>query len=371
MRRQTFKERLNTGSPLRSRLCGPVRWMIRDPHPGLSCVRSRTTRSVSFFSKQILSFHAGVFALILCVFVGCGGGGSDAPAPVTPSADSFKFVVITDVHVRLPGNPDDAVYNNAGNLNQFSGALDLITSSHTDADLIIVNGDLVGCLFSSNPEDYFIGTDNPAETFKTMMQALGKPSYAALGNHDYQDGFNVSLREGVTATDPAAMEAVWKKVLGIDPYYSFIHKGVRFIILNSTRGPSYNEICPAATAESGCKGSFDDAQMDWLEVELAKPEFCLLFMHHPPITDNNSFKNWSAGGLAMQVRSGDRFYAIARANKTRIKGIFVGHGHRKEKDTLEATIPVHETGSIGDYQGSSRNIRVVWMDPFTGVMLTD
>ena len=151
-------------------LCSPRRVLDR------SRVRSRKPWPASFIMKQFLSAHnLLLLALTFSMLIGCGGGGSDSPAPVTPSADSFKFIVITDVHVRLPGNPDDIVYDNTGNLNQFSGALDRIAASHPDADLVIVNGDLVGCLYSNNPEDYLIGTDNPAETFKAMMETLGKP----------------------------------------------------------------------------------------------------------------------------------------------------------------------------------------------------
>jgi hypothetical protein len=61
---------------------------------------------------------------------------------------------------------------------------------------------------------------------------------------------------------------------------------------------------------------------------------------------------------------------VLQTYKSKIKGIFVGHGHLKVYDTLDSTIPVYETASIGDLSGSSGNIRVVWMDPKTGVMLT-
>lgn len=320
------------------------------------------TRAKNIFSSILL------VAVLFSVF-GCGGGGGDEP--IKPSADSFKIIVISDVHVRLPGNPDDVKYNNALNLSRFTDALNNIKTGHTDADLVIVNGDLTGCLFSNKPDDYGIGADNPAERFKLMIDTLGKPYYVILGNHDYQEGFDTLREEGITSADPAVMEAIWKKVLGIDPYYSFLHKGVRFIMLNSTRGPRYNDRCPYSEIEKGCKGSFDDDQMDWLETQLANSEPCLIFLHHPVITDHNDTKKWSAAGEEMQLRSSDRFYTIARTYKSKIKGIFVGHGHLKVKDTLEGVIPVHETASIGDHNGSANNIRVVWMDPYTGVMLTD
>jgi 3',5'-cyclic AMP phosphodiesterase CpdA len=310
-----------------------------------------------------------LLAVMSWAVLACGGGGGEDP--IKPSADSFKIIVLSDVHVRLPGNPDDTQYDNAGNLARFTEAINRIKNSHADADLVVVTGDLTGCLFSDNPDDYGVGQDNPAERFKSMIETLGKPYYVILGNHDYLKGFDTTRKEGIPSEEPTAMEAVWKKVLGIDPYYAFVHKGVRFIMLNSTRGPSYNNLCPTAKIESGCKGSFDNEQMDWLQGELAHSEPCLIFLHHPVVTDHIDTKYRSAGGAAMQLRSDDRFYTIARSNKNKIKGIFVGHGHRMVKDTLETVIPVHETASIGDNNGSSSNIRVVWMDPYTGVMLTD
>ena len=328
------------------------------------------TKSAAMSSSAILkkSLYPIFLFMAFCIFSGCGGGADDAGTAATPSADSFKIAVISDVHVRLPGNPDDTTYDNAGNISLYSSALNRIKTNHSNADLVIVNGDLTGCLFSNNPDDYGVGTDNPAETFKSMIDALGMPYYVILGNHDYEDGFNTTFHEGTTASDPAVMETIWKKVLGIDPYYSFVHKGVRFIMLNSTRGPRYNSVCASETVEKGCTGSFDDDQMDWLESQLANSEPCLVFLHHPLITDHNALKSWSNVG---QVRSGDRFYTIARTYKSRIKGIFVGHGHFNEHDTLEGVIPVYETAATGDYNGSSTHIRVVWMDPNTGVMITD
>lgn len=325
--------------------------------------------------KRIRCLQKYFIMLAVMMVFGCQGGGGEGgggalPNPVNPSAESFKFVLITDTHVRLPGNPDDGFYDNDGNLRKFDDALDRIRDDHADAEFVLSAGDNVGCLFSSDPDDYGIGSDNPAERFKEMMDSIGKSYYVALGNHDYQEGFNTSRGEGITAGHPSSIEAVWKKVLGINPYYSFVHKGVRFIVLNSVRGPEYSTACPSSTDERACKGSFDEVQMDWLETELINPEYCLIFLHHPIITDFNSIKIWSAAGAAWQVRSDDRFYTVVRTYKDRIKGIFVGHGHVQENDTFAGTIPVHETAAIGDYNGSGSHIRAVWMDPFTGKMIT-
>lgn len=310
-------------------------------------------------------------AVLFAVF-GCSDSDNNGGVPdqTTPSTNSFKFVVISDIHVRLPGKPDDAFYNNAGNLSLFSEALTRINAECPDADFVMVTGDMTGCLFSDNPADYGIGTDNPAETFKTMMDSLGIPYHVALGNHDYESGFNIANGQGITSSNLAGMEAVWKKVLGVDPYYAFVHKGVRFIVLNANRGASRTVPCPFCTDEQGCEGSFDEPQLAWLEAQLLNPEPCLLFIHHPLITDNNADRAWSPGGAAMQVKAGDRFYAVAQANRDRIRGVFVGHGHVWEEDTLNGTTPVYETGAIADYAGTADNVRVVLVDPTTGTVRT-
>ncbi|HNX32715.1 MAG TPA: metallophosphoesterase [Holophaga sp.] len=320
-----------------------------------------------------LGFQTICLAAVLGMTAGCGGGGGGGQSGTAPSANSFKFLVITDTHVRLPGNPDDAVYDNQGNLGNFGEVLGRIRTDHPDADFVITCGDNAGCLFSHDPDDYGIGQANPAEQFKAMMDSLGMsyPYRVVLGNHDYEDGFDAAAGSGITSSDPAGMEAVWKKVLGIDPYYAFIHKGVRFIVLNSNRGASRTVPC-GSSEETGCEGSFDEAQMAWLEAQLdqdSKP--CLLFLHHPPITDHNQYRFWAAGGTSMQVAAGDRFYGIASSHRERIRGIFAGHGHLWEEDTLDGLIPVRETASIGDLGGSSSSLRAVWMDPETGTMLTE
>jgi len=302
----------------------------------------------------------------LAILLGCNDGGNPADPRDTSiqGSEPFTFVVISDLHVRLPGNPDDGSYNAAQNLANLDEAIATIARDHADADLVMVTGDLVGCLFSENPADYGGGATTPADVYKQAMDRLPLPCYSILGNHDYLVGFDPSTGEGLTSTNPAAVEAVWRKVLEIEPYYAFVHKGIRFVCLNTNRGASRLTPCVFETHACGCIGSLDDAQLDWLETQLARTEPCLLFLHHPIITDHDSNRTWSAAGRAFQVQT-ERFYTIVDANSPRIAGMFVGHGHLWESDTRNGSIPVYETGSIGDYAGSGANIRVVQVTPPT------
>ena len=275
-----------------------------------------------------------------------------------PAGTEFSFLVITDTHVRIPGAADDTGLSQQ-NLDNFDQMVKRINREFSDAAFVAVTGDLVGCLFSDNADDYLIGQDNPAERFKAFAAALAMPCHPALGNHDYEKGFDSQLQEGVSSGEPARMEAVWRKVLGIEPYYSFLHAGVRFIVLNTNRGAARSVPCPLEHVETGCAGSFDDAQLEWLQNELLQPEPCVLFMHHPPITDHNGQAGWSPVGEGFQIVEQDRFYDVVLAFREKIKLIFVGHGHLWAHDTLYESIGVYETGSIGDYLGNKDNVRVV------------
>lgn len=279
------------------------------------------------------------------------------------SSEKFSFVVITDTHVRLPGNPDDVKFSNAENLEKLELAVEKINEGAPDAAFVAVTGDLVGCLFSDDVEDYLTGQDNPAETFKEIMDNLLMPYYVVLGNHDYEIDFK--LGEGINAEDPAVPEAIWKKVLGIPPYHSLVYHRTRFLFLNSARGPARTKTCLGSIRESYCTGSFDEGQIEWLEQQLFEPEPSFLFFHHPVRTDNMLKAIWSAAGSTFKVQKDDAFYDLAEDFKDDIQAIFVGHGHLWAHDTLHEEILVYETGSIADTMGNSNNIRIIEVDPST------
>lgn len=279
---------------------------------------------------------------------------SDEQAP-------FQIVVVTDVHVRLPGNPDDGEYDNQKNLDTIQQAVDIINDNYSSADFVAVTGDLVGCLFSEDPDDYLTGDENPAETFKLLFDNLLPPYHVALGNHDYYTGFDPVIGEHLPAEDIDAVESIWKKVLNTDPYYSFVHKGIQMIFLNSGRGPEQVTPCYGLDVETGCKGSFDQEQMAWLERCLQRPEPALLFSHHPPGHDAQLQELFLFDIMGIDIN--DRFYQIVEQYRSKILAIFSGHWHLWQEYLLFDTIPVYQTGSLGDYFGSKRNISIVDIDP--------
>lgn len=288
--------------------------------------------------------------------MGCGLSADEEKPP-----EPFQIVMLSDTHVRLPGYPDDEFYDNRRNLENLAGAVDLINSRYQTADFVVVTGDLVGCLFSENPSDYLNGSTNPAEMFLEMMDRLIKPLYVVLGNHDYQIGFDRIAGEGISTDSISRVEAVWNKVLGIDPYYSFVHKGIRFIFLNSNRGSLNSRVCPGCIDERFCTGSFDPEQLLWLEARLQTGVPAVLFCHHPPQTDSND-KLWTIYPSYL-IDPLDPFYEILERHKEKVLAIFSGHGHFWQSGILHGSIAVYEVGATGDMMGRSDNIAVVDIDP--------
>jgi len=270
----------------------------------------------------------------------------------------FKIVVVSDIHVRIPGNMDDNFYNNQENLDNAQHTIELVNEYYSDADFVTVTGDLVGCLFSEDPDDYLTGSENPAEKFKQLFDGLIPPYHVTFGNHDYYIGFDPDINEHITTSNIDAVESVWEKVLGTEPYYSIEHKGVQMIFLNSNRGSKRFEICQGYEIEAMCKGSFDPEQMAWLESCLKRSESAIIFCHHPPGKEGS---NPITSPLlnSYSIDSDDRFYEIAEHYKDKLLAVFSGHLHLRQEYMLFDSIPVFVTGAVGDPLGSSENIYVV------------
>ncbi len=327
-------------------------------------VVGKTVREGVYYHSGMVGRIAAAAFLVMLIPTGCKEG-DDNP---TPAVAGITFAVISDVHVRLPGNPDDADHDNARSLDHLRQAVAAINRASPAPRFVVVTGDLVGCLFSDNPGDYAVGDDTPADRFKSLMSDLSCPWYAALGNHDYEVGYDLAAGVGTTAADPAKVEAVWERVLGRASTFAFSEGGLRFVILNSNRGPLAGRPCGGSGPELGCTGSFDEAQLAWLEGELDRGEPCVLFLHHPLMTDHNATVNWTYGHESFQIPLTDGFYDLARAYRESIVAVFVGHGHWRASDTLSGTIRVYETANIGDLYGSPDNIRMVTIDPATLAM---
>jgi len=147
-------------------------------------------------------------------------------------------------------------------------------------DFTIVDGDLSAWF---NKDEF--------ELAKSYLDKLQKPYYVLRGNHD---------RQGVHPED-------WfKKVFKLDQsYYSFEHKGFRFICLDDTR-------------LSDGWGEISNDEFSWLEKELAahKSQPTFIFIHRPE----------GLGSPDIKKPTSSRFQRILSQNP-QVLSCFYGHGH--------------------------------------------
>lgn len=253
--------------------------------------------------------------------------------------NQFKFIVISDIHISNDESKDQ----------KLAGFIDEINNGKlSDAELLVITGDNVSSYYANrNNGDGF--ENNRALKLMAILKNLEKPYLIALGNHDYKIDRDKDSDAPFTFDEINNIEILWKEHAEVEPFYSFDHKDVRFIILNSMRGRYLNR-------------SFDNEQINWLVGQMKEKKPTFLFFHHPIRTDN--FRIWGKPKDLITPENEEKFFSILSKYKDQVKGIFVGHGHMWIDDKLFNTIPVYETASFGE--GNGLNFYLIEYDPVGG-----
>lgn len=150
----------------------------------------------------------------------------------------FTFAFMTDVHM----NTRDMEVSSKG----LRRALEHAKSE--GVDLVIFGGDLVD-IDRLQPEDS-LQADRLFMAFKSIVEEAGIKAYFTIGNHDRYYTFN-------NQPDAPGFN-LFQKHLG-ETYYSFDHKGIHFVVLNSVQ-----------VNDSTKKYMIGPEQLEWLETDLAK-----------------------------------------------------------------------------------------------------
>jgi len=240
-----------------------------------------------------------------------------------PNGD-FYAVIVSDTHV----SRDESKIER---LNKLSGMIH--KGILPKVQFVVNTGDVVSRVYGDYRESDPDSSDNRLRRAVTAFNQIQVPWYFAMGNHDYKIGPDRDSDTYFPQQEIEMIEVIWKRETGFKPYYSFDHKGWRFVVLNSMRGRYLYR-------------NFDDEQMAWLENELQENKTVVLFFHHPIETDN--FRIWCYPRDLITEEIEPEFYRLMNRYKHIIKGIFVGHGHRWVEDTLFDVIKVYETNSFGD-----------------------
>ncbi len=227
-----------------------------------------------------------------------------AASTLGAKSESFKFVHLTDTHIEPELHAGEGVRMCFNRVNSLK------------PDFIISGGDLVFDAADVTPRRANEVFDLWAETAKI----LHAPVHNLVGNHDV---FGVSTKSNVTSADPKYGKGMFEDRIG-KRYYSFSHKGWKFIALDSV----------FITKEKGYIGRIDDDQMTWLTHELAstpKDQPLIVATHIPLVT---GFLQYIA------QRGPSETMIVTNANEVldmlwpyNLKAVLQGHTHIRENVT--------------------------------------
>jgi 3',5'-cyclic-AMP phosphodiesterase len=231
----------------------------------------------------------------------------------------FTFLFLTDSHLQ----PE---------LNAAQGTDQCFRKARTiQSDFAIQGGDHV---FDA------LGVDRQRATtlfdlYEKTEQDLGMKVHHTMGNHDVMGIYTVS---GVAPTDPLYGKKLFEERFG-KPYYSFDHKGVHFVVLDSI----------GLTEDHAYEGRVDPAQLAWLAADLKtvpteRP--IIVSVHIPLVTAFNSYvppPAIAAKHNGMTVANAYEVIALFEGHN--VLGVLQGHTHINERVVWKG-VPYITSGAV-------------------------
>ena len=234
---------------------------------------------------------------------GCAVGGMKARAQNSGqraawSTGSFTFAFFTDVHIEPEMDAPQGT----------ELAMEVINAS--DAEFAICGGDHVFDALKAHKERILDQYQLYAEAEKTLRM----PVWHVLGNHDV-----AGLETGMSSHDAIFGKALFQKVFNTPTYYSFQHKGVNFIVLDSImiKGRDWH---PA----------IDITQAAWLErvLQATKGTPSIVISHVPLATSMASYGPGSDSKVYQPVLNAN--YIIPMLEYYDVIALLQGHTHISE-----------------------------------------
>ncbi len=223
------------------------------------------------------------------------------PSASSAAAASFRFVHFTDTHIQPELRAEAGVRQAFAAINSVPHAF------------CIAGGDLVMDVYEQGPARAKTLFDLYTGAVKDLRQKV----YSIPGNHDV---FGVHPKAGVSAADPLYGKKMFEDRIG-PRYQSFDYQGWHFILLDSI----------AIDGQGQWFGGFDDAQLEWLQADLARvgPTVPLVVATHIPIATAMGTAVFDPGlERFLVVRQPQRILPLFRGKN--LKAVLQGHTHIRE-----------------------------------------
>ena len=205
-----------------------------------------------------------------------------------------KIIVLTDIHIVHPGQTILGIDPTA----RLDAAIDQIHKTSSDADMVIITGDLTD---QGHPDCY--------ERLKASLSRLKLPHRLLIGNHDSRANFQ------------AAFPDAPKDANGFVQFFEDIDDW-RLICLDSVNQPRIE-----GTRHGS--GQICEKRYEFLENALsgANDRRVIIFLHHPP------FISGFPGMDAIRLMEAEKFISVLKGHGN-VQLVVSGHIHR----TMSAVI---------------------------------
>jgi 3',5'-cyclic-AMP phosphodiesterase len=173
--------------------------------------------------------------------------------------DTFSFVFMTDIHLQPENNANEGLKKAITTINDLK------------PDFVITGGDLIMDALGQR----YGKADSLYNLYSETARNFAMPVHNTMGNHEI---YGICSNSGADTLNPEYGEKIFEKRFG-KSYYSFVHKGWKFIIINSIED----------TKKKSYIGKIDDNQIAWIRDELHKTDSLtpiVISTHIPFITAN-------------------------------------------------------------------------------------
>jgi hypothetical protein len=223
-----------------------------------------------------------------------------------PDSSKFYFAVIADTHIidgyyKGPvGNAEDteSIFKTTERLEAARALIDSLTPRMEKVFL-------VGDYFHNYPSpdvDFYFQHETRIDRAKALTDGFRMPVHVGFGNHDYSKDVPRKLSH-----------ELFRRKLGLAPYYSVEHRNWKFIHLNNFLGNTWD---PGHADYNPSTGSLGEEQLNWLEAELAQRRPSFVFIHYPlSLVQEKEVKDYGV-------------YAILKRHKDSIQRVISGHWHK-------------------------------------------
>jgi 3',5'-cyclic AMP phosphodiesterase CpdA len=220
------------------------------------------------------------FIVYICLTVGAC---TDAEPPEDPVPEPFRIVVLADPHVPDPDyeGPEANQLDTDSILaarERLLAAREQINALDPAPDFVVILGDLVHSDYPYDEvEDYF-EQDSAFSIVAELLVGFAMPVYPVFGEHDYD----------VPRMTREDSHALFAHFFGAEPYTAFEHKGWKFILANTSLGPTQD---PTNADYNPQKGSYGREQLDWIAGHLFDRMPTVFLSHYPIPFETAIFEN--------------------------------------------------------------------------------